>query len=96
MLMDVQLVLHYFTASSCGVCHSLRPKIEELILHKFPQIRMELHDVGEQPRLAAEFGVFTVPALILTVDGKESHRWVRNFGLAEVEQKLSRLITLIA
>jgi thioredoxin-like negative regulator of GroEL len=94
--MEVQLVLHYFTASSCGVCHSLRPKIEELNLRKFPQIPLELHDVEEQPRVAAEFGVFTVPVLILTVDGKESHRWVRNFGLMEMEQKLSRLITLIA
>jgi thioredoxin 1 len=93
--MNVQLVLHYFTSSPCSVCHSLQPKIEELVRCKFPQIRLKSYDVGEQPKLAADFGVFTVPVLILTVDGKESQRWVRNFGLAEVEQKLSRLITLI-
>lgn len=94
--MDVQLILHFFTSGSCSVCDSLQPKIEELISCKFPQILLKVYHVPEQPKLAADFGVFTIPVLILTIDGKESQRWVQNFGLAEVDQKLSRLITLIS
>ncbi len=93
--MDVQLMLHFFTSDSCSVCDSLQPKIEELISRKFPQILLNVYHVQEQPKLAADFGVFTIPVLILTIDGKESQRWVRNFGLVEVDQKSSRLITLI-
>lgn len=94
--MDVQLKLYFFTSVSCGVCTSILPKIEALVSQKFPQILLESILVDEQPKVAADFGVFTVPVLLLTIDGKESQRWVRNFGLAEVEQKLSRIITLTA
>lgn len=66
-----------------------------MLSQNYPQIILEVHSVEEQPKIAAEFGVFTVPVAILSVDGKESERWVRSFGVIEIEQKLQRIITLI-
>ncbi len=93
--MNISLKLHYFTSPSCSVCDSLLPKIEALILEKFPTIEFEVHPIEKQPEIAAKFGVFTAPVLILTIDNQESERWVRAFGLVQVEEKLNRILTLI-
>lgn len=93
--METELKLHYFTASTCSVCDSLLPKIKSMLSQNFPQILFEVHSIEKQPKIAAEFGVFTVPVAILTIDGKESGRWVRSFGVTEIEQKIERIITLL-
>ncbi len=93
--MDIELKLHYFTASACSVCDSLLPKMQALISQQFPQVILEIHSVEESPKIAADFGVFTVPVAILSIDGKESERWVRSFGIIEIQQKLQRIASLI-
>ena len=93
--MEFDLKLHYFTAQTCSVCDSLLPKIKSMLNQNFPQILLEVHSIEEQPKITAEFGVFTVPVALFTIDGKESERWVRSFGVVEIEEKLKRIITLI-
>lgn len=93
--MDVILKLHYFTANSCSVCESMYPKIVEMVKSDYNQVELQSYTVTDDPKIAADFGVFTVPVLIFTVDGVESQRWVRAFGLSEVKQKMDRIISLI-
>jgi thioredoxin-like negative regulator of GroEL len=93
--MNNQLKLLYFTADSCSVCDSLLPKINQLIHEKYPQISLVIINTKEQIKLAADYGVFTIPMLILTIDDNENDRWVRSFGLVEVEKKLERLISIM-
>ena len=93
--MNNQLKLLYFTADSCAVCDSLLPKINQLVLEKYPQISLEVINTKEQIKVAADYSVFTIPVLILTIDDKENDRWVRSFGLLEVEKKLDRLISIM-
>lgn len=84
----------YFTSPGCGVCHSLKPQLAALFARKFPELNWEVVDVAESPDKAASYQVFTVPVLVIEVDGKPFLRFVRNFSLHEVEEKVERLYNL--
>lgn len=90
-----QLKLIYFTAPSCSVCESLLPKLKCLMGEKYQDIELQVIDVMRCPELAADLGVFTVPVVILTIEDKENERWIRSFGLIEIEGKLDRLISIM-
>ncbi|MEI6346543.1 MAG: thioredoxin family protein [Bacteroidota bacterium] len=94
--MFVDLKLIYFASKSCSVCISLLPKLEQMITQNYPQITLTILEIEENLKECSEYGVYSAPSLILFVDNKENHRWVRNFGLFEVEQKLIRIISLIS
>jgi thioredoxin-like negative regulator of GroEL len=80
----------YFQSPGCGVCTALRPKIEDLLGKRFPQLPLAVVDAGASPDLAAQAGIFSFPALIVVFDGQEFLRKVRNFSLAELESSLER------
>jgi hypothetical protein len=67
-----------------------------MIIQNYPQITLTILNVEDNPKECSDYGVYSAPSLILFVDNKENHRWVRNFGLFEVEQKLIRVISLIS
>ena len=85
----------YFSGNRCGVCHALRPKIEEMIAKEFPQIPLLEIATEQQPEIAAQYSVFTLPVLIVYIDGREGPRFARSFGLAEVREALERPYNLI-
>ncbi|MCW8827236.1 MAG: thioredoxin family protein [Gammaproteobacteria bacterium] len=85
----------YFSGSSCGVCHALRPKVEALFTEEFPQAPLLEIATDEQPELAAQYGVFTLPVLILYIDGREGSRFARTFSLGEVREALERPYNMI-
>lgn len=87
--------IYYFTETNCSVCKVLKPKIDELIKREFPPVKIETIDVKEDPITATKFSVFTIPVLLILVEKKEHYRFVRNFSLNEVEEKLKRLVELI-
>ncbi|TCK03422.1 thioredoxin family protein [Phorcysia thermohydrogeniphila] len=85
--MRIKLVL--FSSKECGRCSALRPKLEELALSygaSFEEV-----DIDRNPEVAAEKMVFTAPAVILEVDGKESARWAGIFPLTMIESLLRRI-----
>ncbi len=80
----------YFSGEHCNVCHALRPKIKALFDERFPEIAQLWLDAHENPELSAHFQVFSVPTLIVFLDGKEFIREGRAMSLAALEAKLSR------
>ena len=92
--MSDTISLQYFTSHKCSVCTSLLPKLEALVQTKFPSIHFQVHSIEEHPEIAANYSIFTAPVLLLEINSKEWKRWVRTFGLAEVEHYLNRILTL--
>lgn len=88
------MVLLYIGSADCGVCKSLLPRLSALLL-KYPHIRAVKADLSEAPELAAGFGIFTVPAAILFVMGKETMREAGFFSLTELEQKIIKYAALL-
>jgi len=83
-------VLLYFWGENCNVCHALRPKFKELFDTKFPNIKQIYLDAHQNPEISAYFGVFSVPTMIVFLDGKEFIKEGRSVSLYQLEQQLSR------
>jgi thioredoxin-like negative regulator of GroEL len=85
----------YFTSPNCCVCDVLEPKLKQLIHDNYRDIIWQYIDSSKRPSFAASHSVFVSPVLILKIDGKEQFRFVRNFSLFQVEEKLNRLYSLM-
>jgi len=85
----------FFSGKDCTVCHALEPKVKDLLKEKFPPVSYRSIDIKEEVVLAAQYSVFTLPVLLILIDGKEQNRFVRSFSVSEVEEKLNRITDLI-
>lgn len=93
--MNHRLEIILFQGRSCGVCHALKPKLSELLQQKFSKVSFNIVQIEEQPNIAAKHSVFTLPVVILLIDNKEHSRWVGSFSMIEIEQTLTRVLSLL-
>lgn len=68
-------VLLDFWASWCGPCQMIGPMVEQ-VAEERTDIRVGKVNTDEQPELAGEFGIMSIPTLVLIKDGKEVKRSV--------------------
>ena len=62
-------VLIDFWAAWCGPCRMVLPIVDE-IAAEHPEIKVGKVNVDEQPELAAQFQVMSIPSLFVMKDGK--------------------------
>jgi len=65
-----------FWAPWCGPCKMQLPIVEELSTELEGQATIGKINVDEQPELAAQFGVMSIPTLILFKDGQPVDKMV--------------------
>ena len=86
-------VLVDFWAEWCGPCHVVSPIVEEIAQEKAGEMKVLKLDVDENPDVAAEYGVRSIPMLVLFSGGVERGRVVGAFSKprlqAEVEKALA-------
>ena len=80
-------VLVDFWAGWCGPCQKLGPIVEE-VAAEVPDTKVGKVNVDEQNRLASEYGVMSIPTLILFRDSKEVSRSV---GVVSKQEIISML-----
>lgn len=62
-------VLLDFWASWCGPCRMVAPVVEEIACER-PDVKVGKVNVDEQPELASQFGVMSIPTLVVMKNGK--------------------------
>lgn len=62
-------VLLDFFAEWCGPCRMVSPIVDE-IANEHPEFLVAKINVDEEPELAANFGVMSIPTLVVMKDGK--------------------------
>ena len=62
-------VLLDFWAAWCGPCRMVGPIVEE-ISNENPNVKVGKINVDEEPELAQQFGVMSIPTLVVIKDGK--------------------------
>ncbi|GEN57601.1 thioredoxin-like protein YdfQ [Halolactibacillus alkaliphilus] len=81
----------YISRPNCSVCVSLLPQIEK-VFEDFPAIKTAYVNQEDVPEVAGRFNIFTVPVLILFVDGKEYLREARIVPIEPFKEKVSKIV----
>ena len=69
VLQSDQPVLLDFWASWCGPCRMVSPILDEIAAER-SDIKVGKINVDEQPELAAQFGVMSIPTLVVMKNGR--------------------------
>lgn len=62
-------VLLDFWAAWCGPCRMVAPIVEEIAAER-PDVKVGKVNVDEQPELAGQFGVMSIPTLVVMKNGR--------------------------
>ncbi|MCA0987698.1 thioredoxin family protein [Guptibacillus algicola] len=92
-IQDEKLFFLYLYGTNCSVCHALLPQVEE-VLEDYPEIQRAKLNVHDVPEAAGEFSVFTIPVLLLYVEGKETIREARFVNMDSFAASIERITTL--
>lgn len=87
---DNELAMLYISKPNCSVCHGLLPQVQDLMI-QYPEIKLGHINVEHVPEIAGRFSIFTVPVLLIFMDGKEYIREARIVHLQLLDDKLRKL-----
>ena len=79
-------VLVDFWATWCGPCMMLAPIVEEIAKEYEGKLIVGKVNVDEQPVLAAQFGIASIPTLLLFKDGELTDTMIGYRSKAEIEK----------
>jgi thioredoxin 1 len=86
-------VLVDFWAAWCAPCRMLTPTIEKLAEEYAGRVAVRKLDVDRAPDIAAQYGVQSIPTVIVFHKGREVTRWVGVQRPHVYTQELDRLLS---
>ena len=85
-------VLVDFWAEWCGPCKAIGPSIEQLATEYAGKAKVFKLDVDSEGDLAQEYGVMSIPALLVFKGGKEVDRMVGAAPKAQIAALIERAL----
>jgi thioredoxin 1 len=79
-------VLVDFWATWCGPCRMIAPLIEELAREYETRVKVGKLDVDESGQVASQYGIMSIPTLMLFKNGKVIEQVVGALGKSELKK----------
>ena len=82
-----------FWATWCGPCKRMAPLVEQLAEQYADRVNIGKCDIEEAEELAAQFGVTSIPTVVLlTASGEQTGRLVGLQSKAKLEEEIEKLL----
>jgi putative thioredoxin len=86
-------VLVDFWAPWCGPCRSLSPNIEKVVKEKAGKIRLVKINIDENPSIAGQLGVQSIPAVFAFAGGRPVDAFLGNIPESEIRRFADKVIS---
>jgi len=87
-----RVVLVDFWAPWCGPCRQLAPSLERLVKATGGKVRLVKMNIDEQPEIAAQLGVKSIPAVVAFQRGRPADGFVGLLPDSQIKGFLERLV----
>jgi thioredoxin-like negative regulator of GroEL len=79
-----------FGGANCSVCHSIKPRLQTLLIQTYPTMKQVYVDCHATPELGAQHGVFSLPVVRVYFNGQRFVEKGRSFSLAGLLDEMAR------
>ena len=85
-------VLVDFYGDNCTPCQELSPRLEKLSKDYNGKIKFVKVNVGKNSEIATEYGIMSIPTVILFEDGEEKDRSIGNKSNESIKSWINSLV----